>query len=145
MDRIARTALMKEALGALARSDLYGDFVIFEDLKTGDYVQFMLYPDDIAQETNHHSRLPLTANPSVPKAQMEVTDRGLHSDGPPPGVPPISPEQDVAIKARGFDLGYPNYKAFIDLDNLDAIADECKQLFTILGSSTSFDLGVTTG
>jgi hypothetical protein len=147
VDRIARTALMKEALGALARSHNDGDFVVFEDRKTGDYVQFMLVPflGDV-QETNRHSRLPLTANPSVLKAQMEVTARGLQYDGPSPGVPPISPDQDAAFKARGFDFGnYPNYQAVIDLVHLDAIVDECEQLFTILGSAPTFDLGVTTG
>jgi hypothetical protein len=147
VDRLTRLALMTEALGKLAASHLDGNFVIFEDLKTKDYVQLIQFPflgkgDELGPS---HVRLPLTADRSVQKAEMEVTDRGLNTIGPPVGMPPLSPLQVAAIKDRGFALGdHPNFTVFIDLDHLDDIAQECEHLFNILGSSASFELGVTT-
>jgi hypothetical protein len=44
MDRLTRLALMTEALGKLVASHLDGNFVIFEDLKTKDYVQLIQFP-----------------------------------------------------------------------------------------------------
>jgi hypothetical protein len=148
VDRRTRLALMTEALGALAGSHRDGDFMVFDDLETKDYVQFMLVPflGPGDEPGPRHSRLPLTANESVPKAQMEVTDRGLHTKSPPPGMPPLSPLQVAAIQDCGFALGdHPNYMAFINLEHVAAIAEECEYLFTILGSASSFELGVTNG
>lgn len=144
MERRERSTKMKEALAALARSEV--NFVIFEDLKSEDYVQFAKAPEIDYGSWPHPTHLPLTSNRSIPKADMEVTARGLHYDGPPPGVPPISPAQDAALKARGYDFHLePNYMAIIDLHDVDAIVEECEQLFTILGSSSTFDLRVTSG
>jgi hypothetical protein len=145
MDRRTRLELMTQALATLAGSD-WGDFVLFEDLQTRDYVQLAVAPSvgEADGSVPCHVSLPLTADESIPKAQMEVTDRGVGADGPPPGMPPLGPSQIAAIEHRGFALSnHPNYTVFIDLDHVDAIAAECEHLFRILGSSASFELGVT--
>jgi hypothetical protein len=144
MDRAAR---MRAALETLVDAQSEGGFVIFEDRATKDYVQFAVElffreGDDLPV----HRRLPLTADPSVPKAQMEVTARGVRGNGPPPGSSALSPAQDTAIRARGFAFHRgPNYTMVINLADLDAVVDECEHLFMILGSSPTFELGVECG
>ena len=73
MDRSTRLELMTQALARLPGSD-WGDFVIFEDLQTKDYVQFGVAPDvgEADGSVPCHVILPLTADESIPKAQMEV-------------------------------------------------------------------------
>jgi hypothetical protein len=145
VDYRTRLALMTEALETMAASHRDGDFVIFNDLQTNDYVQFMVVPF-LQEPVVRHVSLPLTADWSVPKVQWEVTDRGLHRSGPVPGMPPLGPAQVAAINDAGFVLNnQPNFRVYIDLTQLDAIAQECEHLFDILGSSPNFELSITIG
>jgi len=148
MDRQTRLAHMVRALGNLATSGQDGDFLIFTNLMTSDYVQFMRVPLLVlgagASLGSVHVSLPLTDDPTIPKAQWEVTDRGLYTATPSSGQPPLSLVQIAAIEARGFRRRpHPNFTVYIDLAHVESIDGECEMLFGILGSAADFDLDVS--